>query len=129
MAKKRNNEPIFLHVTMTLKKPFPINKNGFLISRRAKNIIIGIEDDYPELHLIDVTAAFTISDDIDCTFRIDPKFAKEHMYFDGKFAPERYMGAYLSRVARRLFRMHDQKWIARYFWDPGMFKYKYIVLK
>lgn len=125
---RRMSEPIELHVRMTLKKPFPINKNSLVISKRVKNIILSIEDDYPEIHVNNMSIAFRVSDTIDCEFTIDPKFAKENMYHDGKFNPERYMGSYLSRVARRMLKMSDQKWLARYFWEPGMFDYEYSVM-
>ena len=125
---KRTSEPIELHVKMTLKKPFPINKNSLVINKRVKNIILSIEDDYPEIHVNNMSIAFRVSDTIDCEFTIDPKFAKKNMYYNGKFNPERYMGAYLSRVARRMLKMSDQKWLARYFWEPGMFAYEYSVM-
>lgn len=51
---------------------------------------------------------------------IDPAFAKKNLYFNRKFAPDKYLGFYMSRAARKLRKKY------RYFethFNYGMFNY------
>lgn len=123
--RKKTSEPIKLYVRMTLKKPFPKNKPGYLISRDTIRIIRGIHKDYPGIVVDYVHSAVNVSDTIECCLLIDRKFARENLYFNGVFDPGRYMSFYLSRVARRLKK--SNKWLARYFYTPGMFDYEYLM--
>lgn len=56
---------------------------------------------------------------------IDPEFAKKNLYFNRRFAPDKYLGFYMSRIARKLRKKY------KYFetrFDYGMFTYKMEVL-
>ena len=55
--------------------------------------------------------------------RVSRSFAKKNLKYGDYWAPEKYLGRYLSRVARRI-RNSDQHF-EKYFKD-GMFKYHYI---
>ena len=123
MAKK--NKPIEVFVCMTLKKPLPkkLLPFGFMLGREACKAVASIEDDYPEIKVADVSHSLTYTGNVDVCFFIDSEFAKKNMYYDGHFAPEKYIGFYLSRVARRLRK--DYPGVAKYYWEPGMFDYEF----
>ena len=122
---KKKGRSIQLFCKMTLKKEFPdkLKFSANCLNSNIRNIIYGIEDDYPEIKVYKVTSVLQISDTIDICLDIDLDFAKKNMYFDGKFDPERYLGFYFSRVARRLRKKFPA--LTKYYWEPGMFAYEF----
>ena len=54
--------------------------------------------------------------------QVEQSFAREHLYFNKKFAPEKYLGFYMSRVARKLCKKY--KYFSTVF-RTGMFTYEF----
>lgn len=54
--------------------------------------------------------------------RVSRDFAEDHLKYGDYWAPEKYLGYYLSRVARRIRK--SNRFLADYFKD-GMFNYHY----
>lgn len=123
MAKTRKK--IVLEVCMELKDDIPekiLCKDYDKILKNITDSVLSINKDYPEME-IQIVKPYLSAGKIFIAMRINNDFAKENLYFNGKFAPERYLGFYLSRVSRRLKK--SDKRLAKYFFKPGMFSYKF----
>lgn len=126
MAKK--SKKMVLEAIMELKDDIPekiLYEDYDDILKSITFSVLSINKDYPKIET-QIVAPYLSSGKIIIAFYIDEDFAKEHLYFDRMFAPEKYLGFYLSRVARRLKK--SNKRLAKYFYKPGMFSYRFIDL-
>ena len=118
---------IVLEVCMTFKDDIPekiLYKDYDKILRSITDSVLSVSKDYPDIEVQIVKPYLTVGK-IFMAIRVDKDFAKENLYFNGKFAPESYLGFYLSRVSRRLKK--SNKRLAKHFFKPGMFTYKYLI--
>lgn len=125
----KNRKKIVLEACMELKDNIPVKilyKDYDKIFRSIVDSVLSINKDYPEIE-IHIVKPYLLDNvgKIFVAICIDKDFAKENLYFNGKFAPERYLGFYLSRVSRRLKK--SNKRLAKYFFKPGMFTYAYSI--
>ena len=112
---------VSITAVMKFKKP--------VCGRDADNLAIidkalaDLEKDYPQDIMVD-TWFFSRSGRVLYVFlSVSRDFAKEHLKCGDYWAPEKYLGYYLSRVARRL--RNSDRYFEKCFKD-GMFTYKYI---
>lgn len=123
MAKtKRVKKYYKVVVMMDFKKPISfnkINKANLIISEALENLefdyygsikiwggsypVIGYPTDY--LYIV---------------FGIEESFAKKNMFYNRRFAPEKYLGYYLSRIARKLKK--SDRYFAKTL-GPSVFQY------
>lgn len=121
----KNKKKIVLEVGMEMKGDIPekiLCKDYDKIFKSIIDSVSSINKDYPEIEFPIIKPYLSVGK-IFIAICINKDFAKENLYFNGKFAPERYLGFYLSRVSRRLKK--SDKRLAKHFFKPGMFTYKF----
>ena len=126
---KKNKKKIVLEACMELKDNIPekmLCKDYDKIFKSIIDSVLSINKDYPEMD-IQIVKPYLSVGKIFIAICIDEDFAKENLYSNEKFAPERYLGFYLSRVSRRLKK--SNKRLAKYFFKPGMFTYAYSIYR
>ena len=114
----------FINFVMKSKKPIKAGKE-IVIFNAMRESFVKLEHDYvPDIE-VEIHHCNALSDGYVCTgvIYVTKKFTKDHLYFNRKFAPEKYLGFYLSRLARNL-RKKD-KYFATKFNHGGMFTYDF----
>ena len=79
--------------------------------------------DYPDDIIVDAWYFSATRSVIYVFLSVSRDFAKKNLKYGDYWAPEKYLGRYLSRVARRI--RNSDRHFEKYFKD-GMFKYSYI---
>lgn len=130
MAKKNKittpgiNDVLTVRFVMILKKPINPSKDTAVFNALFKSFV-KLERDYiPDIET-ELYHFGVLFDEFRCSgaIHITKKFAKDHLYFNRKFSPEKYLGFYLSRVARNLRK--TDKYFATKFSSGGMFTYEF----
>ncbi len=130
MAKKNKtavpvvDDVLIVCFTMKFKKPIKPGKEAVIFNAMRESFV-KLEHDYiPDIETEIHHGIFYINHNM-CTgvIYVTKKFAKDHLYFNRKFSPEKYLGFYLSRLARNL-RKKD-KYFATKFNCGGMFTYEF----
>ena len=106
MAKaKRRKKYHKVSIVMELKKPInsfkKIDKANRIISEALEEMTI----DYEGSIIVSERSIPMIGYPTDYLYielEIEESFAKKNMFFNRRFAPEKYLGFYLSRIARKL---------------------------
>ena len=116
---KKTKDNYVVHVIMKCKKEMTPKK--FLVfNNEVHNVMDELQNAYEgEITVYDGPDA-TATGCVYIVLEIDPEFARKNLYFNRKFAPEKYLGFYMSRVARKLRKKY------RYFatrYQYGMFTY------
>jgi hypothetical protein len=118
MAKK-TKENYVVRVVMKCKKE--ITPKKFLVfNDEVHKVMDELQDAYEGKITVYDGPNASVTGYVYVMLEIDPEFAKKNLYFNRKFAPDKYLGFYMSRVARKLRKKY------RYFethFDYGMFKY------
>jgi hypothetical protein len=115
---------ITVHFTMRSKKPIKPGKEAVIFNAMRESFI-KLEHDYiPDIE-VEIHHCSTLPDGYACTgaIYVTKEFARDHLFFNRKFSPEKYLGFYLSRLARNL-RKKD-KYFATKFNYGGMFTYEF----
>lgn len=108
-------------VCMKFKKPVKRAKEVTVISALGKSCA-GLTDKYTPGMCTDVCGYYPEFNEISVTLYVKKSFAMKHFRYDNQWAPEKYLGYYLSRVARKL-RKADEYFERRF--DTGMFEYEF----
>ena len=127
MAKKNKidipvvNNIVAVNFIMKFKRPVRRSKEAVIFNAMRESFL-KLEHDYiPDIEV----EIYSMLKEGSCsgTIYVTKKFALEHLCFDGKYSPEKYLGFYLSRLARNL-RKKD-KYFATTFDCGGMFTYRF----
>lgn len=129
MAKKNKvaipvvNYTVGIYFTMKSKKPIKPSKEAVVFNAMRESFI-KLERDYISDIEVEIYHWNALPDEYVCTgvIYVTKKFAKDHLYFNRKFAPEKYLGFYLSRLARTL-RKKDKYFATKF--NYGMFTYEF----
>ena len=118
------NYTVGIYFTMKSKKPIKPGKDAVIFNAMRESFI-KLEDDYVPGIEVEIDHCKVLPDEYVCSgvIYVTKKFAKDHLYFNRKFSPEKYLGFYLSRLARNL-RKKD-KYFATKFNHGGMFTYEF----
>lgn len=118
------NYTVGIYFTMKSKKPIKPGKEAVVFNAMRESFI-KLEHDYiPDIE-VEIYHSNALPDGYVCTgvIYVTKKFAKDHLYFNRKFSPEKYLGFYLSRLARNLCK--KDKYFATKFNHGGMFTYEF----
>ena len=116
------DDVLTVHFTMKFKKPIKTGKEA-VIFNAVRESFVKLEHDYmPNIETEMIHGMFD-NYVFTGTIYVTKKFAKKNLYFNRKFSPEKYLGFYLSRLARNL-RKKD-KYFATKFNHGGMFTYEF----
>lgn len=120
----KNNKDYVVRIIMECKKE--ITPKKFLVFNNEVHAAMDeLQDAYEGKITVYDGPDTSINGGVYIMLDIDPEFAKKNLYFNRKFAPDKYLGFYMSRIARKLRKKY------KYFemrFDYGMFTYKMEVL-
>lgn len=129
LSPSRRSEKYYLTITvvMKFKKPVCIYPSSRAeVESTATYIDKALADlakDYPE-DIVVKGWFFSATRQVLYVFlNVSRDFAKKNLKYGDYWAPEKYLGRYLSRIARRI--RNSDRHFEKYFKD-GMFKYSYI---
>lgn len=118
----RQTNVLTVHFTMRFKKPIRPGKEAVIFNAMRESFI-KLEYDYiPDIET-EIRSPLISNYAYIGTIYVTKKFARDHLYFNRKFAPEKYLGFYLSRLARNLHK--KDKYFATKFNYGGMFTYEF----
>lgn len=126
MAKKNkiavpDVDNICINFVMKFKRPVRSGKEAVIFNAMRESFL-NLERDYMPNIEVEIYNVFK-EDSCFGTIYVTKKFAEDHLYFNREFSPEKYLGFYLSRLARNL-RKKD-RYFATKFNCGGMFTYEF----